>query len=127
MSETFHPVSRFSGDQSIVAETQLRLTTRELLLHGTLFLATIITTPFSGSLVNGPEQIPNPPLPSVALGYLSYIPQYYLQTVLLYLAHAVQHPRILPQGLIFSASLLLILFSHEMGHYLACRRYGVSA
>ena len=31
------------------------------------------------------------------------------------------------QGATFSASLLAILFSHEMGHYLACRFYKVNA
>jgi membrane-associated protease RseP (regulator of RpoE activity) len=36
-------------------------------------------------------------------------------------------PHLLAQGARFSAALLAILFSHEMGHYLACRYYKVSA
>src|SRR6476620_1670295 len=34
---------------------------------------------------------------------------------------------ILVYGLCFSISLLFILISHEMGHYVACRLYGVDA
>lgn len=34
---------------------------------------------------------------------------------------------LLSQGLKFSVSLLFILISHEMGHYIACRIYGVDA
>lgn len=36
-------------------------------------------------------------------------------------------PRLLGQGLLYSFSLLAILTAHEMGHYLACRWYGVAA
>jgi membrane-associated protease RseP (regulator of RpoE activity) len=40
---------------------------------------------------------------------------------------AVRHPSNLLLGLPFSMTLMLILFSHEMGHYLYCRYYGVDA
>jgi membrane-associated protease RseP (regulator of RpoE activity) len=38
-----------------------------------------------------------------------------------------QHPSRLLLGIPFSASLMLILLAHEMGHYLYCVRYGVYA
>src|SRR6266436_4871694 len=38
-----------------------------------------------------------------------------------------QHPSRLLLGVPFSASLMLILLAHEMGHYLYCVRYGVNA
>src|SRR6266403_2157698 len=38
-----------------------------------------------------------------------------------------QHPSRLLLGVPFSASLMLILLAHEMGHYLYCVRYGVYA
>src|ERR1700751_3141273 len=37
------------------------------------------------------------------------------------------HPSRLLLGIPFSASLMLILLAHEMGHYLMCVRYGVDA
>jgi membrane-associated protease RseP (regulator of RpoE activity) len=39
----------------------------------------------------------------------------------------LQNPRMLADGLIFSLPLLLILFAHEMGHFLACEYYQVDA
>lgn len=39
----------------------------------------------------------------------------------------VHHPSSLLLGVPFSATLMLILFAHEMGHYLFCRYYGVNA
>jgi hypothetical protein len=38
-----------------------------------------------------------------------------------------RHPSELWLGVPYATSLLLILFAHEMGHYLMCLRYGVSA
>jgi membrane-associated protease RseP (regulator of RpoE activity) len=38
-----------------------------------------------------------------------------------------QQPSRLLLGIPYSATLLLILLSHEMGHFVACRRYGVQA
>ncbi len=38
-----------------------------------------------------------------------------------------QHPALLVLGIPFSFTLLLILFTHEMGHYVACRIYGIDA
>jgi membrane-associated protease RseP (regulator of RpoE activity) len=39
----------------------------------------------------------------------------------------VSHQKRLLGGLPFAGTLMLILFAHEMGHYLYCRYYGVSA
>ncbi len=40
---------------------------------------------------------------------------------------ALRHPSHLLLGVPFSATLMLILLAHEMGHYLYCRYYGVYA
>ncbi len=37
------------------------------------------------------------------------------------------HPLLLVDGLAFSLTLLTILLSHELGHYFACRYYGIDA
>lgn len=37
----------------------------------------------------------------------------------------LNHPWILLQGLPFSFTLIAILLAHEMGHFLACRHYGI--
>lgn len=37
----------------------------------------------------------------------------------------LEHPRLLLLGIPFSFTLLGILFAHEMGHYVACRIYGI--
>ena len=43
------------------------------------------------------------------------------------LGWVMKHPARLLLGIPFSATLLLILLAHEMGHYLFCRYYGVRA
>ena len=61
------------------------------------------------------------------LDYLLYVPLSYLYSVVELLRYALSHPTLIAEGATFSASLLAILFSHEMGHYLACRYYKVNA
>jgi membrane-associated protease RseP (regulator of RpoE activity) len=41
--------------------------------------------------------------------------------------HPLQDPRVLVLSLVYTVVLLVILTGHEMGHYLACRKYGLSA
>jgi len=100
---------------------------RELMRHSALFLITLVSTTFAGIVLSAPEiDVPEPPLSGV-LNYLFYIPDYYLRIVAALTAFAMAHPAILFDGLRFSLALLTILMAHEMGHYLACRYYGVSA
>jgi membrane-associated protease RseP (regulator of RpoE activity) len=40
---------------------------------------------------------------------------------------AFLEPRVLLLGLLYSGVLMVILTGHELGHYLACRRYGLAA
>src|SRR5215213_9181318 len=96
-------------------------------LHGGLLLLTILTTTLAGITLAAPELAPFEPPLANPLDYLFYIPLAYFYSVIALLEYAFVHPRLIMDGAIFSASLLAILFSHEMGHYLACRYYNVNA
>lgn len=96
-------------------------------LHTALFLLTVVTTILAGVMLAAPVLAPiEPPLES-PLDYLLYVPLAYLYSVVELVKYAFTDPHVLGQGIAFSASLLAILFSHEMGHYLACRYYKVDA
>lgn len=105
----------------------LGITAREWRVHGGLFLLTVVTTTLAGMLLVVPELPPFEPAVSGPLGYLLYVPLGFLHTIVEVIRYALTEPGLFAQGVAFSASLLAILFSHEMGHYLACRYYKVNA
>lgn len=78
-------------------------------------------------MLAAPEPEVNEPVLSGVLSYVLYIPSYYLRIVVGLLLLAASHPGLILNGLTFSLALLTILTAHEMGHYLACRYYGVNA
>ena len=80
-----------------------------LWLHVTLFVVTLITTTFAGSL-----------------HYLSYSSEFGRRPVDLSWAAMLSGPFWL-HGLWYSLTLLAILGAHEFGHYYYCRRYNVDA
>jgi membrane-associated protease RseP (regulator of RpoE activity) len=96
-------------------------------MHGGLLILTIVTTILAGIMLASPELTPAEPPLSNPLDYLFYIPLAYFYSIVELLRYALAHPRLIADGITFSASLLAILFSHEMGHYLACRYYKVDA
>ena len=110
-----------------VIRTIPRLSARDWRLHGGLLLLTIVTTTLAGTMLAAPELSPSEPSLSSPLDYVLYVPLTYLYSVVALLRYALDHPRLIADGIAFSASLLAILFSHEMGHYLACRYYKVNA
>ncbi len=85
-------------------------------LHGLLLLATVFTTLVVGArmefnfLHNRPQFVyGDESIPFFPIGWV------------------LSQPSRLLLGIPFSATLLLILLAHEMGHYLFCRLYGVRA
>ena len=103
-------------------------TAKQWMLHIGLFLLTIATTTVCGIVMSLPDV--GTASSSGAGGFagsLWLIPWYYVQAVFEIARFAVTHPPVLVQGVIFSGSLLAILASHESGHYLFCRYYGVDA
>lgn len=105
----------------------LGISVREWRVHGGLFLLTIVTTTLSGMFLAVPELPPFEPPFSGPLGVLLYIPLGFLHSIVEVIKYGFNEPGLIAQGVAFSASLLAILFSHEMGHYLACRYYKVDA
>ena len=123
MAESFTSISPVLD----VPHSSLNPTKREWRFHIVLFVFTIATTILSGVMLVMPElETPAPPL-NRPIDYLFYIPLAYFNTVADFFSFMARHPELFVQGVTFSASLLAILFSHEMGHYLACRYYGVDA
>jgi membrane-associated protease RseP (regulator of RpoE activity) len=128
MSESVQTIPPFVPSREVRLKRRAEFpATREWIGHSVLFLLTFLTTTFAGIVLAAPDiDVPEPAVSGV-LGYVLYFPDYYLRIVSALLSFAVLHPDILTEGLAFSISLLTILTAHEMGHYLACRYYGVSA
>jgi membrane-associated protease RseP (regulator of RpoE activity) len=113
--------------ESIILERPT-LSAREWRLHGGLLILTVVTTTLAGMMLAAPEITPSePPFSANPRDYFLYLPLAYLYSIAALLKYALVHPRLIAEGATFSASLLAILFSHEMGHYLACRYYKVDA
>ena len=84
-------------------------------LHAGLLLATIVTTLFMGARMQ--------------YNFQHGLPAFYegQDGLDMFPFRWALHPSHLALGIPFSFTLMLILLAHEMGHYLYCRRYGVSA
>ena len=75
---------------------------RALAWHFALLLITLLTLMFAGALVHSDHRLSE-------------------------WRWVLRHPRSWLEGLPYAVSLLAILLAHEMGHYLACRRYRIAA
>ncbi|HEX7297297.1 MAG TPA: hypothetical protein VF251_16215, partial [Pyrinomonadaceae bacterium] len=113
--------------RAVFPKSSAVITAREWRIHIGLFALTTITAIFAGAMLVAPEvPVAEPPL-RTPIDFLLYLPLGYLNSVVSLILQVVQHPSLLLQGVAFASSLLSILFAHEMGHYLACRYYGVDA
>jgi membrane-associated protease RseP (regulator of RpoE activity) len=77
------------------------LTVGRLVLQASLFVLTLVTSIYAGAIMSpypGPDFL-----------------------------HPLRNPHILSSGLAYALTLIAILLAHEMGHYLACRYYGIRA
>jgi membrane-associated protease RseP (regulator of RpoE activity) len=127
MSESVHAVPTFAPARKALVKGQAGPTTREWIKHSAFFLVTFITTTFAGIVIAAQNVNVPEPVASGVIGYVLYIPEYYSRIVAALVALAIVDPELLRSGLAFSTALLTILTAHEMGHYLACRYYGVRA
>jgi membrane-associated protease RseP (regulator of RpoE activity) len=64
---------------------------------------------------------------SDAMKMIGEVPFKYFSLIAFAVNQLVTDPAYLREGLSFSLSLIFILISHEMGHYVACRLYRVDA
>jgi len=128
MSEHVQAVPPFApSPAAVVRRPAANPTTREWLKHSLLLLLTFLSTTFAGIVMSAPPaNVPDPAISGV-LGYIFYIPETYRRIVASLLWQAIADPGLLKSGVTFSVALLTILTAHEMGHYLACRYYGVKA
>jgi len=128
MSESVHVVPPLAPSREVLVKRQAAgPSARGWIKHSALFLLTFITTTFAGIVIAAPAVDPPEPAASGLLGYVLYVPEYYGRIVAALLSLAIANPSLLKSGLTFSTALLTILTAHEMGHYLACRYYGVRA
>jgi membrane-associated protease RseP (regulator of RpoE activity) len=128
MSESVQAIPNLAPPREIPARRGVALPTRrEWIKHSALFLLTCLTTTFAGILVASPNISVPVPAVSGVLSYVLFVPDYYMRIVGEYVLFAAGHPTVLAKGVAFAVALLTILTAHEMGHYLACRYYGVDA
>src|SRR2546423_108962 len=105
-----------------------KLTADQIALHGSLLFLTVFTTTICGIVMAMPDVGGSAGQGTGGFaGSFWLIPWYYIEAVGDLVRYAFVHPALLKQGLIFSGSLLAILASHESGHYLFCRYFGVDA
>ena len=112
-------------------EHDLRPTARTWLKHFGFLLLTLITTTIAGTLFpfglipTLPDSDPQT-WPEI-FQFITSLPLRYVTLVADAVYLLLTDLRYLQYGLSFSLSLLFILISHEMGHYIACRIYKVDA
>ena len=106
-------------------------TWRAYLRHGLFLFITFCTATFAGMLFpfGRVDTLPDAdPQSWVELGdFILSLPVKYVMLIGSVLEKIVADPSLLFYGLCFSTSLLFILLSHELGHYIACRIYRVDA
>ena len=101
------------------------------LKHFAFLLVTLVTATIAGVLYpfGKTDILPtaDPQTWEETARFIATIPERYAAFVIEVLYNLATKPDYLIYGLSFSLSLLFILISHEMGHYIACRIYRVDA
>lgn len=116
MSDPSLPVSSTTDFYRPVEVFLVRPPKQRYWLHVLLFVITIFTTLVVGARMES-NFLNNRPNFIAGDEFMPFFP----------VGWALAHPSRLLLGVPFSASLLFILFAHEMGHYLYCRHYRVFA
>ncbi len=109
--------TEFQPQQPLVRTREIELSTPRVLLHTVLLVTTAISTTLTGAAfaVQTQEE------PSSLIGSLI------APTLAVLRETATGNLDPLAKGLLFTFTLLTILGAHELGHYFACRHYGIRA
>lgn len=106
-------------------------TFRTWLTHSAFLLATLVTSTIAGVLfpfgIIDPLPKTEPQTIAEFVPWIAALPAKYVALIGSTITTLVTDTTYLTYGLSFSLSLLFILISHEMGHYIACRIYRVDA
>lgn len=108
----------------------MRPTLRTWIKHIALLCVTFATATIAGVIYpfgRLPFWLPDPGSWTEFVELLFTLPTHYLSLIATAVTAIVTDPQFLADGISFSLSLLFILVCHEMGHYVACRLYGVDA
>lgn len=112
-------------------EPALVPTWRAYLRHGFLLVITFLTATVAGTLFpfGRIDTLPeaDPQTWSELADLIFSLPAKYFLLIGTVFERVAADPGLLLYGVCFSTSLLFILISHELGHYVACRLYGVEA
>src|SRR3954454_24382582 len=109
MSQSLPAVPSFIERRPYRQRYLARPTAREWFRHSILYLLTVLSTTFAGLMLVSKGVTGEPPVPSSAFGYLSYIPMVYVFEIRSIIGEALANREMLGQGFTFSAALLAIL------------------
>lgn len=120
-----------SVEGNYLERTAMRPTRRTWIKHSLLLIVTLLTTTIAGTLYPfgriDPMAFVDPQTWSELVELIFSLPTHYILLIGTTVYALATDLQLLSDGLSFSLSLLFILISHEMGHYVACRLYGVDA
>ena len=126
MSQTYELPHYFEYENAVVKPTAA-----VWLKHLVFLVITLCTATIAGVLIPFGPGIDFPPLDLPVWNdtghFLSWAPTLYSIFVVDVVYQLLTDSAKLIYGLSFSVPLLIILISHEMGHYVACRLYGVDS
>ena len=107
-------VPRLSIDalRAEVSFTKTAIGTRRLAIHSVLLVLTLLSTTMVGVVLDHSFRVGRP------IDLDQYVAVWSIIRA---------HPLVLLDGLAFSFTLMSILLAHELGHYFACRYYGIDA
>ena len=122
-SETLDALYR---ERPILKPTKRAYARHLLLLFITFCTATVAGTMFPFGII---DTFPtdDPQTATEVVNFLVSLPVRYVMMIGASVQLILSNWELLKHGLSFSLSLLFILISHEMGHYIACRIYRVDA